>query len=280
MQPAVSKRRRHKADDMNKLDPSDVPIIIVRKKKGGHGGSHGGAWKVAYADFVTAMMALFIVLWIVGQSKQVKEYVAEYFKDPGAFMENTKGGGAFEANTMAVGERLGEELLKRQQEKLKDMGEKILKEMGKSPSLKDLSKQIVIEMTKEGMRIELVERRESLFFDVGTAHMKDDAVKVLSIIAVQLEAMPNHIVLEGHTDARKYSQNDGYTNYELSADRANSARRVLMRNGLSEEKIDQIIGYADKRLRNKADPYDLVNRRISILVKFDDERKSGNSEKK
>ncbi|HTP13073.1 MAG TPA: OmpA family protein, partial [Bacteroidota bacterium] len=227
----------------------------------------------------TAMMALFIVLWIVGQSKQIKEYVAEYFKDPGAFMENTKGGGAFEYNTLAFGERLGEELLKRQQEKLKEVGDKILAEMGKSPALKDLSKQIVIEMTKEGMRIELVERTESLFFDIGTSHIKEDAVRVLAIIARQLQTMPNHVVIEGHTDARKYSQTDGYTNFELSADRANSARRVLMVNGLAEDKIDEITGYADRRLRDKANPFDLVNRRISILVKFDSVRNSGSREK-
>jgi len=265
---------------MQKFSSSDVPVLIVRKKKGEHAQHHGGAWKVAYADFVTAMMALFIVLWIVGQSKQIKEYVANYFKDPGAFMENTKGGGAFEYNTIAFGERLADDLLKRQQEKMKETGDKIMSEMGKTPALRDLSKQIVIEMTKEGMRIELVEQKESLFFDVGTAHLKDDAVRVLAIIAVQLEAMDNHIVIEGHTDARKYSQKDGYTNFELSADRANSARRVMMKHGLSEEKIDEIVGYADKRLRNKADPYDVVNRRISILVKFDELKNGGNREEK
>ncbi len=257
-----------------KIHSNDVPII-VRKKKMAHAGSHGGAWKVAYADFVTAMMALFIVLWIVGQSKQVKEYVANYFKDPGAFMENTKGGGAFEYNTIAVGDRIGEELLKRQQEKLKEMGDKIMEEMSKSPSLKDLTKQIKIEITSEGMRIELVEQSESFFFDVGTAHLKDDAVQVLGIIASELRQLPNHLVVEGHTDARQYSRNDGYTNYELSADRANSARRVLMSNGVAGAKIDEIAGYADKRLRDPDDPYDVVNRRISILVKLDANRSGG-----
>ena len=247
----------------------DVPIIIVRKKKGGHGGSHGGAWKVAYADFVTAMMALFIVLWIVGQSKQVKEYIANYFKDPGAFFENTKGGGAFEYNTMAMGsERYGEELLKRQQDKLKEMGDRIMEEMAKNPTLKELMSQIKIEITKEGMRIELVEQSHSLFFDVGTSHLKPEAVKVLSIIAVQLDSLPNHIVVEGHTDSRQYNREDGYSNYELSAERANSARRVLTKSGLSDSKVDEIAGYADKRLRNRNDPFDLVNRRISILVKI------------
>jgi chemotaxis protein MotB len=247
----------------------EVPII-VRKKKGGHAAHHGGAWKVAYADFVTAMMALFIVLWIVGQSKQVKEYMAQYFKDPGAFSENTKGGGPFEFNKVAVGDRLAEENLKRQEEKLKEMGSKIMEEMKKSPTLKELAKQIKIEITKEGMRIELVEQSNKVFFDVGTSHLKEDAMKVLGIIATELNAMPNHVVLEGHTDSRQYQSTDGYTNFELSADRANSARRVLMKSGLSEKRIDGVMGYADKRLRNPSDPFDVVNRRTSILVKYDE----------
>jgi chemotaxis protein MotB len=249
---------------------SDIPII-VRKKKVVHGGHHGGAWKVAYADFVTAMMALFIVLWIVGQSKQVKVYMAEYFKDPGAFAENTKGGGAFEFNKLLMPERLAEEHLKRQEEKLKEMGEKIMDVMKQNPALKDLAKQIKIEITKEGMRIELVEQSNKVFFDVGTSHLKEEAIKVLAIIAAELLTMPNHLLLEGHTDSRKYQKGDGYTNFELSADRANSARRILMKHGLDETRIDGVTGYADKRLRNPQDPYDVVNRRTSILVKFDEQ---------
>jgi chemotaxis protein MotB len=209
------------------------------------------------------------VLWIVGQSKQVKEYMAQYFKDPGAFAENTKGGGAFEFNKVAVGERLAEENLKRQEEKLKEMGEKIMEAMQKTPSLKDLAKQIKIELTKEGMRIELVEQSQKVFFDVGTANLKEDAVRVLAIIAGELKSMPNHVVLEGHTDSRKYQSNDGYTNFELSADRANSARRILMKNGLEEARLEGVMGYADKHLRNPNDPLDVVNRRTSILVRYD-----------
>jgi chemotaxis protein MotB len=251
------------------LRSSDVPIII-RKKKGGHGAHHGGAWKVAYADFVTAMMALFIVLWIVGQSKQVKEYIAQYFKDPGAFAENTRGGGAFESQKIALGERLAEENLKRQEAKLKEMGEKMLEEMKKTPAISDLAKQISIELTKDGMRIELIEQSQKFFFDIGTAHLKDDATKILAIIGGELSKIPNHVVIEGHTDARQYQTTDGYTNYELSADRANSARRVLMKNGLSGSRLEQVVGYADKHLRNPKDPLDVVNRRVSILVRYNE----------
>jgi chemotaxis protein MotB len=249
--------------------PTEAPIRIV-KKKGGHGGHHGGAWKVAYADFVTAMMALFIVLWIVGQSKQVKEYVAQYFKDPGAFMENTKGGGLFEFNKMVVGERVMEEELKRQQDSVRfqAMAQEIMKEMGGEAGLKKLAEQIQIEMVREGLRIELLDKSESFFFDVGTASLKSDARHVLEIIAKELLKLPNHIIIEGHTDSRQYSTADGYTNFELSADRANSARRVLVRNGVLMPKFDEVRGCADSRLKNPADPFDVINRRISIVVKY------------
>jgi chemotaxis protein MotB len=249
---------------------NDAPIRVVKKRKGKHP-HHGGAWKVAYADFVTAMMALFIVLWIVGQSKQVKDYVANYFKDPGAFYENTKGGGAFEKSDITIGERVTEEALKRQQEQMKKLADKIIEEVKNSPSLKEILKQIKIEFTKEGMRIELVESSNSFFFDVGTAHLKPEAVTLLSVIAKKLGELNNHIVVEGHTDARPYSTKDGYTNFELSADRANSARRILMTQGLKDRQLDEVRGYADTRLRNVQDPFDITNRRISILVKYENQ---------
>lgn len=254
--------------------PKETTIRIVKKKVAGHGGHHGGAWKVAYADFVTAMMALFIVLWIVGQSKQVKEYIANYFKDPGAFFENTKGGGAFEKQEMKVGERVTEEFLKRQvqqQEQLKQMAQKIIDEIKKSPELALLSKQIKMDMTKEGLRIELVEESQSFFFDVGTAHMKEEAKALISVIARELSTVHNKIVVEGHTDSRPYARTDGYTNFELSADRANSARRIMVTAGITKGQIVEVRGYADSKLRNENDPYDITNRRISILVKYDEQ---------
>ncbi len=249
--------------------PTEAPIRIV-KKKGGHGGHHGGAWKVAYADFVTAMMALFIVLWIVGQSKQVKEYVAQYFKDPGAFMENTKGGGIFEMNRMMVGERIDEEQLKRTQDstRLAEMAAEIVKEMGGTAGLEKLAEQIQMEIVKEGLRIELLDKSESFFFDVGTSSLKKEAQEVLHIIAKELLKLPNHVIIEGHTDSRPYSTADGYTNYELSADRANAARRVLVRDGVPLKKVDEVRGCADTRLKIPSDPMDIRNRRISIIAWF------------
>jgi len=246
----------------------EAPIRIVRKK-GGHGGHHGGAWKVAYADFVTAMMALFIVLWIVGQSKQVKSYVANYFKDPGAFFENTKGGIASVGGNIGPAEQNVEEFLKRQQERLKGVGEELRKSIEAKPGLDKLSGQIKIEVVKEGLRIEVLESASSMFFDVGTANMHDDMQKLLGVIAAGIRPLPNHLILEGHTDARRYASPLGYTNFELSTDRANSARRVLVADGIAEQRIDEVRGYADTMLRNAADPLDASNRRISIILKFE-----------
>ncbi len=253
---------------------SDVPIRIV-KKKVGHGGHHGGAWKVAYADFVTAMMALFIVLWIVGQSKQVKQFVANYFKDPGAFFESTKGGGMFQGSNLVGKEQVLDEYLKRDEEKLKEMTESILKNLGKDASLSNLIDQIKVDTVEEGMRIELLEATKAYFFDVGTATLKPEAIRVLTIIAKEVGKLPNKVIIDGHTDSRPYSRADGYTNFELSADRANSARRILVVNGLKEHQIDEVRGYADSRLRNAKDPYDVTNRRISIIIEWQDGKQHG-----
>lgn len=258
---------------MNRAD-NEVPVRIV-KKKSGHVGHHGGAWKVAYADFVTAMMSLFIVLWIVGQSKQVKQYVANYFKDPGAFFESTKGGGMFQGSNLVGKEQILDEYLRRDEQKLKEMTESILKNLGKDQSVSKLIDQIKIDTVEEGMRIELLEATKAYFFDVGTATLKPEATRVLSIIAAEVGKLPNKVIVEGHTDSRPYSRADGYTNFELSAERANSARRVLVVNGVKEHQIDEVRGYADTRLRDAKDPFDITNRRISIIIEWQDGKRHG-----
>jgi chemotaxis protein MotB len=244
----------------------ETPVRIVRKKGGHGGGHHGGAWKVAYADFVTAMMALFIVLWIVGQSKPVKESISGYFKDPGAFMSNHKvGSGAIEgAPVPAVITGLNNI----DEAKLRQLGEEIKKKIAERPELAKIADQVQLQLVDEGLRIELVEKSESFFFDVGTSEIKPDAAAILAIIAREVGGLPNRIVVEGHTDSRQYDRPDGYTNFELSAERANSARRILVKNGVAHSQIDEVRGYADTRLRNRANPFDIVNRRISILIKF------------
>jgi chemotaxis protein MotB len=250
------------------IDDERIQPIIIRKKKAAHGGHHGGAWKVAYADFVTAMMALFIVLWIVGQSKQVKEYVSQYFRDPGAFWENTKGGGAMESQMMVGAYHQGTGMSKSEQERLKTAGDSIMAELKKAPDLAELTKRVKIEVMKEGLRIEILESSNECNFDVGTSHLKPEAEKTLGIIADQVAKLPNHVILEGHTDSRQYSRVDGYTNFELSDDRANAARRVLVRSGVGADKIDEVRGCGDSRLHNPKDPLDASNRRIAIIIKF------------
>ncbi len=252
---------------MNNVE-KEQPIRIV-KKVSGHGGGHGGAWKVAYADFVTAMMALFIVLWITGQSKDVKSYVSEYFRDPGAFNEKTKTGAMLGGKGMAADEISNMKRSANEKAMLEKMGEKIKKDLSAQQQALKLKNQITMEMVKDGLRIELVESSDAFFFDVGTAKLKPEAEQILKIIAAEVGKMPNHIIVEGHTDSRPYSSDATYTNYELSADRANSARRVLSKNGIDQFKMDQVRGFADKILRNKKDPYDVTNRRISIIVKFE-----------
>ncbi len=253
----------------------DIPVRIV-KKKGGHGGHHGGAWKVAYADFVTAMMALFIVLWIVGQSKAVKKSIAAYFKDPGVF-ETTKGsfdvgegsGGSEPIKPPIDKESAAKQHQKQERARLEKAAELIKDTMTKSPELAKIAGQVNIQIVNEGLRLELVETSNSVFFDVGTSTVQKDKAEVIAAIANQVKDLPNKVIIEGHTDSRQYSNLEGYTNFELSADRANTARRLMIRYGVKPEQIEEIRGYADTKLRNPQDPYDAANRRISILIKYE-----------
>jgi len=254
------------------------PIIIKKGKKGDHG-AHGGAWKVAYADFVTAMMALFIVLWILGQSEKVKQAVAGYFKDPAGFDEKTLNmpeGKSQDLLNLSNDEikqiteqREQAKKIALEKEALKKMGEQIVKELSADPNFKGLVNQVKIEIVDEGLRIELMEGSNDLFFQIGTSVLNPKAKLLIRKIGNSLAKLPNKIVIEGHTDSRPY-QGDGlgYTNYELSADRANSARKELTQSELKSNQIVEVRGYADSRLRDKKDPYNLVNRRISIIVKF------------
>jgi chemotaxis protein MotB len=250
------------------LNPEGNPIIIKKKKKP-HGGHHGGAWKVAYADFVTAMMALFIVLWILGQDQAIKEAVAHYFRDPIGLSD--KGKSVLQGNTEIIKRDLPKNLEQRETEKqeLKKMGEKILSELSSDPDYINIVNQIKIEIVDEGLRIEINDSADDIFFEIGTAKLKPEMISLLKKIGDQLAKIPNKIIIEGHTDSRPYlGNNDGYTNFELSADRANSARRALLSSKLNSDQIEEIRGYADRKLRNKNDPLSFVNRRISIIVKY------------
>jgi chemotaxis protein MotB len=235
----------------------DKKPIIVIKKVSGHGGHHGGAWKVAYADFVTAMMALFIVLWLLNSSVKVRKSVAGYFNDP---LSSQK-----ESGTQKTGEEDTTPIDQLNAQKLK---EQIQKAIQTRPDLEKLAKQIEITITPEGLRIELIEGKSGTFFQSGSAQLSQSGQELVGMLAGQLKPLPNKLLLEGHTDAQPYSADNGYTNWELSADRANSARRLLQADGVGQSQISQVRGYADQLLRVKNDPMDPSNRRVSLIVQW------------
>jgi chemotaxis protein MotB len=253
---------------MSDIGNESAPII--KKIKKSHGGHHGGAWKVAYADFVTAMMALFIVLWILGQKPEVKEAVSSYFKDPVGFSSKSKILIEGKANPIP-GMNAQDEAQKHEMEKaeMEKLGEKLVQDLKSDTDLMGLSDQVKIEVVKEGLRIELTDSENDIFFDLGTAELKPNAKKLLQKIGNEISKMPNKIIVEGHTDSRQFNNiGTGYTNFELSSERALAAKRSLVTGGLHEKQIDEVRGYADTRLRNKDNPLSFVNRRISITVKF------------
>jgi chemotaxis protein MotB len=254
--------------------PAQNNVIIIKKKVHGHGGHHGGAWKVAYADFVTAMMAFFLVMWLVGQSPQVKASVGQYFRDPGAFTEGGRGvlPGA-ESGTTGGGAPDGSRTHPATDvESAKRALEQAAEHLRQAIQLKFAAVQdrVDISVTEEGLRIELREAPNDGFFSSGSAAMKPDTEKILAVIATALAKMPNRIAVEGHTDSLRYGPGNQYTNWELSSDRANAARRVLERTGVKAEQLDAVRGFADTRLRTPDKPLDAGNRRISIIVRRDD----------
>jgi chemotaxis protein MotB len=255
------------------LSLNDNQPIIVKKKKKGEGGHHGGAWKVAYADFVTAMMALFIVLWVLGQSEEVKQAVASYFQNPTSVSIGVGSGVLINGNP-AVDKKAAEVITREvEKQKLTQMGNELLDQIKEDNEFNNILDQVKIEFIDEGMQIELMESQHEAFFEVGTAKLNEKAFELLKTIGKKLSALDNKLIIEGHTDARPY-QNDGtgYTNFELSSDRANSARRVLVIGGVKENQVEEIRGYADKKLRNPANPFDIFNRRVSIIVKYTGEK--------
>jgi len=237
------------------------PIII--KRKGGHAGHHGGAWKVAYADFVTAMMSLFIVLWLMGSSEKVKQAVSGYFNDP-------KGTGKL-LGTLMTGTGTGVTVAQVSTDELQKLKDKLEQEIKARKELEKLSKQIEITITPEGLRIELIEGKDGTFYEMGSAKLSASGQELLSLLAKELKTLPNSLLIEGHTDSTPYSSDAGYSNWDLSADRANAARRLMQQDGVRVNQVSQVRGYADQMLRMKNNPTDPSNRRISILVKNDSE---------
>ncbi len=256
------------------------PRIIKKKKL--HGGGHGGAWKVAYADFVTAMMALFIVLWIMSQSQSIRLAVAQYFKNPGvlqgsnSLLEKTDMGGEMPTEGMSQPLQTpapAPEQIKEDQARLEETKKRIQEIIAQLPELDKLQDQVQMEVTDEGLRIQLMEMEHSTFFDLGSANLKPESKKILSIIAQELARLPNQVAIEGHTDSRPYG-GQSYTNWELSVDRANAARRFMESAELKASQISTVQGFADRQPLYPQNPLDARNRRVSIIVKLDDKTKS------
>ena len=297
---------------------NDRPIIIVKRVKKGRAGHHGGAWKVAYADFVTAMMAFFMVMWLVtAVSKDKRAAIFEYFKNPS--METGKsvkaapgqtgpggastspinlGGGLDAPRTLAsrkpdIGanpnlpvreqiadrkfgdkssdkpeteEQARERVKEAEHKKLETLMEELKEAVSKSQALEPFKDQLLLDITPDGIRIQIVDAQNRPMFDVGSARLRDYTQSILHELTPYLSSVPNRISITGHTDIRPYPGQGGYSNWELSADRANAARRALVMAGLPDAKIARVVGLSSSVLFDRQDPQSPINRRISIVI--------------
>jgi len=276
------------AGDSKKLQP----IIIKRIKKSGHA-AHGGAWKIAYADFVTAMMAFFLLMWLLGSTTDGdKKGIADYFQSPlkiamsggsGSGDSNSvlKGGG--ESLTSTVGQvkkgdveaqrntinlhKLKAEQKRAEIARLEDLKQEIQQKLQSSEKLRDVSSQIRLDMTRDGLRIQIVDDQNRPMFASGSATIAPYMKDLLREIGAVLTEVPNRLTLEGHTDALPFPGGDrGYSNWELSADRANASRRELITGGLADDRVLRVQGLASSQPFDDKDPLAPTNRRISIIV--------------
>ncbi|NNE97928.1 MAG: OmpA family protein [Pyrinomonadaceae bacterium] len=246
-----------------KQEPVKKPRRRIKKVKG-HGGHHGGAWKVAYADFVTAMMALFLVLWLVSQADtKLKEEIANYFRSPGAF--KTARGGVLPGATDLSKEpkKLSAEA---EQSTLIGIAQSIQKKFDTQPEFSKAKGKVRVEVTDKGLEIQIVDKADNISFEVGGSDLNQDAKNILGEIARAICTLPNPVNIEGHTDARVFPSQNGYSNWELSTDRANAARRHLQNTCLKPDQVRKIVGYAATNPIHPKDKYHPSNRRISITV--------------
>jgi chemotaxis protein MotB len=221
---------------------------------------HGGAWKVAYADFVTALMALFIVLWMMSSSAAVKQSITGYFRDPRGYSDKLGAGPGGSGEGLRVGRENVSDLRKKMEESLRRM-----------PDLKAVRNNVRFSVTGEGLRVELLESEQGMFFVAGSPSPTPAGENLLRLLASELARLPNGVVIEGHSDSRPF-RNPGsaniYGNWELSTDRANAARRLLLSSGLQPRQVAEVRGFADQKLLTPGEPENPKNRRVSVVVKF------------
>lgn len=274
-------------------DDSQRPIIVKRIKKGGHA-HHGGAWKIAYADFVTAMMAFFLLMWLLGSTaKGDFEGIAEYFKTPLMVALTGSGSGSGDSSsviqgggtdfTRTVGQvKKGDidapkktyqlkaataEFARKEEQMLNDLKDRIEKMIENNPTLKQFKSQLLLDITTEGLRIQVVDEQNRPMFDLAGDQLKPYTREILHEIGKVMNAVPNRVSLSGHTDAAQFSGGGkGFSNWELSANRANASRRELVAGGMDENKVLRIVGMSATVLFDKNDPLNPANRRISIVV--------------
>ncbi|HEY3919792.1 MAG TPA: flagellar motor protein MotB [Stellaceae bacterium] len=301
-----------------------APVIIKKVKKGGHGAHHGGAWKVAYADFVTAMMAFFLLLWLLNVTTDVqKRGIADYFEptitskstsgaggvlggvtigppgseaiplsqpnltpaesamrqpvdgddgndggSTGNDKDQTDSAGAPQANDnkKLTESEFEKQAAAREEQRFEDAKKALEAAVQSSPELQALAKNLVIDETPEGLRIQLVDQDKTPMFPLGSADMLDPAKKLMAMVAQVIEKLPNKISITGHTDSTQYALGAKYTNWELSADRANATRREFQNDGVPDDRLTRVVGMADQDPIDKANPSDPQNRRISIVL--------------
>jgi len=259
-------------------DESQRPIIVKRIKKGGHG-HHGGAWKLAYADFVTAMMAFFLLMWLLGSvSEGTLKGIAEYFKMPikvalmggnsaGQSSSIIKGGGTDLSRRAGQVRRSPFEEQEREKVRLKELEQHLQHKIESNPLLKDYKDQVKLEMTPEGLRIQIIDEKNRPMFDSGSYQLLPQTKEILAVLAKDLAQVSNHLSISGHTDARPYAAgSSGYSNWELSADRANAARRELMAGGVPADQVLRVVGLAAANPLNTQNVFSAENRRITIMV--------------
>jgi chemotaxis protein MotB len=239
---------------------NDRPRVVIKKAKAHHGGHHGGAWKVAYADFVTAMMALFIVLWVLGAAdKKYKAGIAHYFREPGVFSgsrgiipdggEEKLGAGIISAPSLEV------------------LQTHIRQELLRAKDIADIADQVPIAITKDGLQIEILDKDSQAFFDLSSAVVKPLMRRILAVIVSQVKNTSYELAIAGHTDGRPFHNEKYYSNWDLSTERALNTRRILEELGLPSARVQQVAGFADRLLRVRNNPLSSENRRITILIR-------------